>query len=146
MQAAPTLPWRWFMRLGYCRCQHQRSWHRTRLFYYISVNVGRCKSTLVGRQVDMHYPRLSGCKPCPLKCWTNCNRLQDTNNAKLYLRIYYHSKDAKFCLFWAQSIWLIFVFRCNVLTEPFGWLEESRTNAWKHRRLERSHTVKCFSK
>ena len=64
MQAAPTWPWRWLVRLGYFRCQYQR-----RVFYYISVNVGICKSTLVGRHWYhyMHCVLPSGWKPCPLK-------------------------------------------------------------------------------
>ena len=49
MKAAPTWPWRWVMRLGYFRCQYQR-----RVFIYVSVNVGRCKSILVGRR-RCHY-------------------------------------------------------------------------------------------
>ena len=55
-------------------------------------------------------------------------------------------KHAKFCVWWAQNILLIHVFYFNVLTEPFGWLEESRTNAWKHRRLEQIYMVKYFPK
>ena len=53
-------------------------------------------------------------------------------------------KHAKLCVWSAQSIMLILVFHCNVLTNQFGWLEECRTNAWKHRRLKQSYTVKYF--
>ena len=35
-------------------------------------------------------------------------------------------KHKKFCAWWAQSIFLILVFHCSVLTEPFSWFEESR--------------------
>ena len=55
-------------------------------------------------------------------------------------------KHAKFWVWCAQNILLIHMFYCNVLTEPFGLLEESRTNAWKYRRLEQIYMVKYFPK
>ena len=32
------------------------------------------------------------------------------------------------------------------MAEQFGWQEQSRTNAWKVRRLEQNYTVKYFPK
>ena len=68
----------------------------------------------------MHYVRLNGYNPCTLKQWTNFHRFQDTTNAKLYLRIYYHSKARTILRLMSQNILLVHVFYCNILTKPFG--------------------------